>query len=119
LPNIAERVVGHGCATCCSYLNQCKRCTQAVETAAKDAEERISVEFCAHHWHHFQVEEGCQCGRCRAERDRTGCQQAEDIDVDPMRRYVAFIEAVSKLPPSELLSGRVDEIAKSMGLRGK
>ena len=39
LPNIAERVVGHGCATCCSYLNQCKRCTQAVETAAKDAEE--------------------------------------------------------------------------------
>ncbi len=117
LSNVTEHVAGHGCATCCSYLNQCKQCTEALRTAPGDLGNRLSVEFCSYHWHHFQVEEGCQCGRCRAERDQNGCRQAEDADVDPMRRYVAFVEVISKLPPSELCPERVAEIARSMGLR--
>jgi hypothetical protein len=72
--------------------------------------------FCRIHWHHYQMEEGCQCGQCRKERDGNGAKQADEADVEPGRRYVAFVERTSKLPPEELTPQRVDEIAEEMGL---
>ena len=119
LPEITERVPGHGCATCCSALNRCEQCTVAVEAATK-GEDDFATGFCRHHWLHFQVEEGCQCGRCRTDRDQNGPRQAEDIDLDPMRRYVAsaerLAERLAELPRSELNAQRVAEIANSMRL---
>jgi hypothetical protein len=110
---IKENVPGHGCVTCCSSLNDCEQCTQVVDAAKH--EDSFSV-FCKVHWHHYQMEEGCQCGLCRKERDANGAKQADEADVEPGRRYVAFVERTSKLPPEELTPPRVDEIAKEMGL---
>jgi hypothetical protein len=79
-------------------MNHCEECGSTLKAAASNGEEEFETTFCVKFWHHCQSEEGCQCGRCRTERDQNGAKQADDVDLDPMRQFVAFSECASALP---------------------